>query len=208
MEFVNHDWLRKIFCCFFYSIIRWPFRLSRDIYVDNIYMKSSAGRLPIKWLALESMTDQKYTSQSDVYVVKFINCIYSSVCFQMLYVFDSWSFGILLNEIVTMGSTPYPTVPVDCLINYLKSGNRMSKPFNCSQDLYDKNQFFNSIELEIRNLQSIWLNFSYDLMYSCWHQEPEKRPTFTEILQHLDLFIRHPSINGIISVVDVKRNEW
>lgn len=44
------------------------YSLSRDIYVDNIYMKSSAGRLPIKWLALESMTDQKYTSQSDVYV--------------------------------------------------------------------------------------------------------------------------------------------
>lgn len=43
------------------------FRLSRDIYEENIYKKTSRGRLPIKWLALESMTEkQEYTSQSDV----------------------------------------------------------------------------------------------------------------------------------------------
>lgn len=57
-----------------------------------------------------------------------------------------WSFGILLNEIVTMGSTPYPTIPVDCLINYLKSGKRMSKPFNCSQDLYEEKGSLNLLE--------------------------------------------------------------
>lgn len=44
------------------------YSLSRATKVDNIYMMTSAGRLPIKWLALESMTNQKYTSQSDVYV--------------------------------------------------------------------------------------------------------------------------------------------
>lgn len=42
------------------------FGLSRDIYEDKVYKKSSAGRLPIKWLALESMLFQQYTSQSDV----------------------------------------------------------------------------------------------------------------------------------------------
>lgn len=52
-----------------------PYSLSRDIYVDNIYMKTSTGRLPIKWLALESITDQKYTSQSDVYVLKILNLL-------------------------------------------------------------------------------------------------------------------------------------
>lgn len=46
-----------------------------------------------------------------------------------------WSYGILLYEIVTMGGTPYPTVPVDCLVNYLKSGDRMTKPYNCNQEL-------------------------------------------------------------------------
>lgn len=58
-----------------------------------------------------------------------------SDCFCLMSTFR-WSYGILLYEIVTMGCTPYPTVPVDCLIDYLKSGNRMSKPSNCSQELY------------------------------------------------------------------------
>lgn len=111
-------------------------------------MKSSAGRLPIKWLALESMTHQKYTSQSDVYVKKNIPNIYRNGSdFVSFANCDRWSFGILLYEIVTMGSTPYPTVPVDCLISYLKSGNRMSKPFNCSQDLYGENGFLIHLNL-------------------------------------------------------------
>lgn len=98
-------------------------------------MKSSAGRLPIKWLALESMTNQTYTSQSDVYVNFYYSFTYKIfINKQTLF---RWSYGILLYEIVTLGGTPYPTVPVDCLVDYLKSGNRMSRPHNCSQELYD-----------------------------------------------------------------------
>lgn len=51
--------------------------MSRDIYVDNVYMKLSPGRLPVKWLALESMTKQEYTSQSDVYVRCYVRKIKS-----------------------------------------------------------------------------------------------------------------------------------
>lgn len=71
-----------------------------------------------------------------------------------------WSFGILLYEIVTMGSAPYPTVPVDCLINYLKTGNRMSKPFNCSQDLYDQNGSLHLIEREKNAKSTKYLTIS------------------------------------------------
>lgn len=57
---------RNVLVCGNMSVKIADFGLSRNIYKDNVYMKSSAGRLPIKWLALESMLRQQYTSQSDV----------------------------------------------------------------------------------------------------------------------------------------------
>lgn len=90
------------------------FGLSRDIHYDNVYIKQSPGRLPIKWMALESIKGREYTVQSDV-----------------------WSYGILLYEIATLGDAPYPAVSVDFLTKYLDSGKRMEKPPNCGQEFYD-----------------------------------------------------------------------
>ncbi|XP_058835831.1 tyrosine-protein kinase receptor torso-like isoform X2 [Topomyia yanbarensis] len=90
------------------------FGLSRDIYQDNLYRKTGTGKLPIKWLALESLTHQVYTSQSDV-----------------------WAYGILLYEICTLGGNPYPSLSTSDLIAELKMGYRMEKPSSCSKELYD-----------------------------------------------------------------------
>ncbi|XP_078499070.1 proto-oncogene tyrosine-protein kinase receptor Ret [Lissotriton helveticus] len=114
------------------------FGLSRDVYEEDSYVKRSKGRIPVKWMAIESLFDHIYTTQSDV-----------------------WSFGILLWEIVTLGGNPYPGIAPERLFNLLKTGYRMERPENCSEEMYN-------------------------LMLRCWKQEPEKRSTFAEISKELE----------------------
>ncbi|KAF9422319.1 hypothetical protein HW555_001909 [Spodoptera exigua] len=43
------------------------FGLSRDVYEENQYKQKGNGKMPIRWMALESLTRRIYTTQSDVY---------------------------------------------------------------------------------------------------------------------------------------------
>ncbi|XP_053730192.1 proto-oncogene tyrosine-protein kinase receptor Ret [Synchiropus splendidus] len=114
------------------------FGLSRDVYEEDSYVKRSKGRIPVKWMAIESLFDHIYTTQSDV-----------------------WSFGVLLWEIVTLGGNPYPGIAPERLFNLLKTGYRMERPENCSEEMYS-------------------------LMLRCWKQESDKRPTFSDISKELE----------------------
>ncbi|XP_013384385.1 uncharacterized protein LOC106154548 isoform X2 [Lingula anatina] len=89
------------------------FGLSRDIYKELEYHKDTSGKLPLKWMAPESLKDCVYTVQSDV-----------------------WTFGILLWEIATLGASPYPNIALPDLFSELDQGTRMSIPKNCSTELY------------------------------------------------------------------------
>ncbi|XP_006558356.1 fibroblast growth factor receptor homolog 1 isoform X1 [Apis mellifera] len=115
------------------------FGLARDIHCHDYYRKTTDGRLPVKWMAPEALFHRVYTTQSDV-----------------------WSYGILLWEIMTLGGTPYPSVPsVEKLFQLLRTGHRMEKPPCCSIEIYM-------------------------LMRDCWSYQPNERPMFGELVEDLD----------------------
>lgn len=122
------------------------FGLSRDIYRENIYRKKGNGKLPLKWMAIEALTHQIYTTYSDVYAfiknfttlyILYLHCIYYAILIAYNEILDyRWAFGILLWEIVTLGAMPYPDIPTNRILQFLKSGYRMERPPNCSRELY------------------------------------------------------------------------
>lgn len=42
------------------------FGLTRDVYETNVYQPTSARKLPYKWMAVESLFNQRFTIKSDV----------------------------------------------------------------------------------------------------------------------------------------------
>lgn len=49
----------------------------------------------------------------------------------------SWSYGVLLWEIMTFGEQPYPQIfSSEHLFDYLQSGQRMEKPQRCPINMY------------------------------------------------------------------------
>lgn len=65
-----------------------------------------------------------------------------------------------LRSVVT-GGFPYPTVGNHELLAYLSSGQRLQRPENCSEQLYE-------------------------LMKHCWTENPEDRPYFSDIVAKLE----------------------
>ncbi|KAF6313165.1 macrophage stimulating 1 receptor [Rhinolophus ferrumequinum] len=91
------------------------FGMARGILDKEYYsvQQQRHARLPVKWMALESLQTYKFTTKSDV-----------------------WSFGVLLWELLTRGAPPYPHIDPFDLTHFLAQGRRLPQPEYCPNSLY------------------------------------------------------------------------
>ncbi len=118
------------------------FGLSRDIYEKEYYTgKNKTCRLPIKWMSPESIETRIFNTKTDV-----------------------WSFGVLVWELFTRGSTPYPHVDNVYIVYHLKQGYRLTKPQYCREIIYA-------------------------ILVKCWSLNPKSRPTFAQLNEQLQQIV-------------------
>ncbi|XP_071409492.1 receptor-type tyrosine-protein kinase FLT3 isoform X3 [Pithys albifrons albifrons] len=90
------------------------FGLARDVMNDSNYIVRGNARLPVKWMAPESLFERTYTMKSDV-----------------------WSYGILLWEIFSLGVNPYPGIQVDTnFYKLIQNGFKMDQPYYATKEIY------------------------------------------------------------------------
>ncbi|XP_014088692.2 insulin-like receptor [Bactrocera oleae] len=113
------------------------FGMTRDVYETDYYRKGDKGLLPVRWMPPESLRDGIYSTASDVF-----------------------SYGVVLWEIVTLASQPYPGYSNDQVLRFVIEGGVMERPDNCSDKIYE-------------------------IMQQCWEHRPSKRPSFFKIIRVL-----------------------
>ncbi|XP_045568750.1 mast/stem cell growth factor receptor kita [Salmo salar] len=129
------------------------FGLARDITTDSNYVLRGNARLPVKWMSPESIFDGVYTLESDV-----------------------WSYGILLWEIFSLGSSPYPGMQVgSAFYRMIQEGHRMNRPEVAPREIYD-------------------------MMLSCWSEDPLKRPSFRKLVERTELLLSEDTKNVYLNL--------
>ncbi|KAK7880380.1 hypothetical protein WMY93_032970 [Mugilogobius chulae] len=89
------------------------FGLAKLLTANESEYQADGGKVPIKWMALESILQWTYTHQSDV-----------------------WSYGVTVWELMTFGSRPYDGIPASEICSVLERGERLPQPPICTIDVY------------------------------------------------------------------------
>ena len=113
--------------------------------------------MPLKWMAPEALSFNRISNESDV-----------------------WSYGVLLWEIYTYGSTPYPSIPPENILSNLNAGYRMEKPESCDDYIYET------------------------IIQNCWNFEAKKRPSFTQLVDLYENLFKSSTNPIIKNLLDKK----
>ena len=109
------------------------FGMTRRLMDSDYYRLKDTAIIPLKWSAPESVFYKKFHSKSDV-----------------------WSFAMVLFEIWSFGSKPWPFDRMNSVVEKLNQSILLQPPPGCPRDVYL-------------------------IMVLCWHPEAEKRPSFAEL---------------------------
>ncbi|KAI4899946.1 hypothetical protein NFI96_025633, partial [Prochilodus magdalenae] len=71
---------------------------------------------------------------------------------------DVWSFGVLMWEVFSEGRTPFGNRSNADVVEEVTQGGRLYRPQKCPQSIYN-------------------------IMFQCWHERPQGRPSFSDLLQ-------------------------
>ncbi|XP_054909290.1 tyrosine-protein kinase receptor isoform X2 [Poeciliopsis prolifica] len=122
------------------------FGMARDIYRASYYRKGGRAMLPVKWMPPEAFMEGIFTCKT-----------------------DTWSFGVLLWEILSLGYMPYPCKTNQEVLEFVTSGGRMDPPKGCPGPVYR-------------------------LMTQCWQHCPDHRPNFATILERINYCTQDPDV--------------
>lgn len=89
------------------------FGLAKLLSTDSDEYKATGGKMPFKWLALESLRHRIFTHKSDV-----------------------WSFGVTVWELLTFGKRPYENIKSQDILAAIEGGCKLEQPEICSLDVF------------------------------------------------------------------------
>ncbi|MGH0157536.1 UNVERIFIED_CONTAM: hypothetical protein FKN15_044801 [Acipenser sinensis] len=105
---------------------------------DDHYVMQEHRKVPFAWCAPESLKTRTFSHAS-----------------------DTWMFGVTLWEMCTYGQEPWLGLSGSQILHKIdKERERLSKPEDCPQDIYN-------------------------VMLQCWAQKPDDRPTFVALREFL-----------------------
>lgn len=90
------------------------FGLARSVHSVDYYRGSEHDAIPIRWMPLEAILYNKFSTKSDV-----------------------WSFGVVLWEIFSFALQPYYGLTHDEVVRFIKEGKILAQPDRTPQQVYE-----------------------------------------------------------------------